>query len=86
MASRQLINQHKLLRERLRSVSIDLESDVEYLVHRCRRLLWDLQELPKVLCQVEGCLGADAEHAPVTPSPRHLVEKLRQSSQEAISD
>ena len=86
MDSRQLINQQKLPRERLRSVSIDLESDVEYLERRCRRLLRDLQELSKVLGQVEGCLSADAEHAPVTPSPRHLVEKLRQSSQEAISD
>ena len=86
MACRKLINQQKLLRERLGLVSIDLESDFEYLERRCRRLLWDLQELSKVLCQVECCLGADAEHAPVTPSPRHLVEKLRQSSQEAISD
>ena len=86
MASRNLINQQKLLSERLRSVSIDLDSDVEYLERRCRRLLWDLQELSKVLGQAEACLGADAEHAPVTPSPRHLVEQLRQSSHEAISD
>ena len=81
MASRKPINEQQLLRERLRSVSIDLESDVEYLERRCSRLLWDLQELSKVLGQVEGCLGADAERAPVTPSPHHLAEKLRQSKQ-----
>ena len=85
MASLKPINEQKLLRERLRSVSTDLESDVGYLERRCRWLLWDLQELSKVLGQVEGCLGADVEHAPVTPSPRHLAEKLQQSKQEAIS-
>ena len=80
MASRKPINEQQLLRERLRSVSIDLESDVEYLERRCSRLLWDLQELSKVLGQVEGCLGADAERAPATPITSSLVEKLSSRS------
>ena len=61
MASRKTINneEQQLLKERLRSVSIDLQSDVEFLERRLRRLLWDLQEMSKAIEQVERCWGAD---------------------------
>ena len=61
MASRKPINneEQQLLKERLRSVSIDLHSDVEFLERRLRRLLWDLQEMSKAIEQVERCWGAD---------------------------
>ena len=44
MASRKPISndEQQLLKERLRSVSIDLQSDVECLERRFKRLLWDL--------------------------------------------
>ena len=59
MASRKPISEEQLLKERLRSVSIDLQSDVEFLERRLRRLLWDLQEMSKAIEQVERCWGAD---------------------------
>ena len=61
MASRKPINneEQQLLKERLRSVSIDLQSDVEFLERRLRRLLWDLQEMSKAIEQVERCWGAE---------------------------
>ena len=85
MATRKLLNQQKLLRERLRSVSIDLESDVEYLASLQATALGSAGVVQSPWSS-RGLLGADAEHAPVTPSPRHLAEKLQQSTQEAISD
>ena len=54
MACRKPINdEHKLLKVNLRSVSIDLQSDVECLERRFRRLLWDLQEISIAIEQVE---------------------------------
>ena len=51
MASRKQINndEQHLLKERLRSVLIDLQWNVERLERRLRRLLWDLQETSKMV-------------------------------------